>query len=103
MSAAPTDVRAMTQLANSAALWNRARFDLSSDEVLAQILDRGSMDDWRALYALAAIDPSLRKRIAAVTLRVPLPLPHFWLAALVSLGEKVDLGAKLPTYWETGP
>jgi len=103
MNAAPADARALAQLANSAALWNRARFDLNSDEVLAQILDRGSMDDWRALYALAASDPHLRQRIATVTLRVPLPLPHFWLAALASLGEQVDLGVELPAYWETGP
>jgi hypothetical protein len=52
---------------------------------------------------LAGSDPNLRKRIATVTMHVPLPLPHFWLAALVNLGEEVDLGGGRPTYWETGP
>ena len=103
MSTAPTNAQALAKLASSVALWNRTRFDLNSDEVLAQILDRGTIDDWRALYALAASDSNLRKRIATVTLHVPLPLPHFWLAALASLGEQVDLSVVLPTYWETGP
>ena len=45
------------------ALWNRATFDLRSDEVLAQILDRGELADWRALYRLAHADAQLRARI----------------------------------------
>ena len=36
-----------SSLAHSRALWNRTHLDLRSDEILAQILDRGSMDDWR--------------------------------------------------------
>jgi hypothetical protein len=74
--------------------------DLSSDEVLAQILDRGRMEDWRALYALAKNDRALRQRIARIVSTVPLPLPRFWLAALSSLGEEVDLGVELPVYGE---
>jgi len=31
-----------------------------------------------------------------ITLRVPLSLPRFWLAAMKSLGEDLDLGASLP-------
>ena len=35
-------------------------------------------------------------------LTVPVPLPRFWLAALASLGEPVDLGAEVPDYYEQG-
>ena len=85
----------------SRAAWNRGRVDLASDEVLAQLLDRGDMDDWRFLYRLAAGDAGLRTRIKRVVLSVPLPLPHFWLAALKSLGEEVDFDARLPDYGES--
>jgi len=37
----------LDDLTHSPALWNRSHLDLRSDEILAQILDRGSMDDWR--------------------------------------------------------
>jgi hypothetical protein len=70
--------------------WNRSRLDLDSDEVLAQVLDRGDHAAWRELYALAAADPQLRKRILAVVRSVPLPFPCFWRAAMESLGEPVD-------------
>jgi hypothetical protein len=76
--------------------WNRSRLDLESDEVLAQILDRGNLAAWRELYALAAADPRLRRRILAVVGRVPLPFPGFWRAAMASLGERVDWSAPLP-------
>ena len=58
--------------------------------MLAQILDRGGLDAWKELYALARGDASLRRRILTVIRRVPLPYPAFWLAALASLGESVD-------------
>lgn len=58
--------------------------------MLAQILDRGDLAAWQALYALAAADPALRRRILALVRRVPLPYPAFWLAALASLGDAVD-------------
>ena len=83
-------------LERSAALWNRKALDLRSDEVLAQILDRGEIEAWRELYALAEADPALRRRILGVIQRVPLPFPRFWLAALATLGEDVDLGMLLP-------
>jgi hypothetical protein len=76
--------------------WNRSRLDLRSDEVLAQILDRGDLAAWQELYALAAEDTGLRRRILAVIRRVPLPFPAFWLAALASLGEAIDWDAPLP-------
>jgi hypothetical protein len=39
--------------------WNRSRLDLASDEVLAQVLDRGDVEAWRELYRLASTDASL--------------------------------------------
>ena len=89
-------------LSRSRALWNRVALDLRSDEVLAQILDRGDLADWRELYAIAKGDPELRRRIADVIGRVPLPLPRLWLAALARLGEAVDIGMPLPRYDDTG-
>ncbi len=92
----------MKELEGSRALWNRTRLDLQSDEILAQILDRGHMDDWRALYRLACKDAQLRDRILRVVLSVPVPLPHFWLAALRRAGGDVDVGAQTPSY-DSGP
>jgi hypothetical protein len=83
-------------LRSSRALWNRSRLDLRSDEILAQLLDRGEMDAWREVYRLASADPSLRRRIVQVVARVPIGFPRFWLAAMASLGETVDLGRALP-------
>ncbi len=84
----------------SRALWNRVRLALDSDEVLAQVLDRGDMAAWRTLYRQARADSHLRARIRRIVSTVPLPLPRFWLAALADLGEDVDLGALLPDYYE---
>lgn len=77
-------------LEQSRALWNRSRLDLRSDEVLAQILDRGDIDDWRKLYRLAAHDPLLRRRIARVCTSVPIAMPHLFIAAMAALGEPVE-------------
>ena len=76
--------------------WNRSRLDLASDEMLAQVLDRGDLAAWRELYHLAATDDFLRRRVLAIVRRVPLPFPRFWLAALGSLGEAIDWAAPLP-------
>ncbi|MGH7319846.1 MAG: hypothetical protein ACRELA_09535 [Candidatus Rokuibacteriota bacterium] len=84
----------------SRAGWNRSLMDLESDEVLAQVLDRGEMAVWRELYQLAGRDARLRQRIKRIVLTVPVSLPRFWLAALASLGEPVDLGADVPDYYE---
>lgn len=86
------------RLEASRALWNRRAFDLGSDEVLAQLLDRGDLDDWRALYRLAQSDAGLRARILRIVVSVPLPLPHFWMAALAALGEVIDFDAPVPEY-----
>ena len=89
-------------LETSRALWNRSILNLHSDEVLAQLLDRGNVADWRELYAIAKTDVRLRSRIRQTVLNVPLPLPHFWLAALAALGEPVDWDVSVPDYFESG-
>jgi hypothetical protein len=76
--------------------WNRSRLDLASDEVLAQILDRGDIEAWRELYQIASHDADLRRRIVGVVRRVPLPYPAFWLAALAGLGEDIDWSMSFP-------
>lgn len=81
--------------------WNRSRLDLTSDEVLAQVLERGALDAWRELYALAVDDPALRHRIVAVLRRVPIGYPAFWRAAMASLGEPIDWTEPLPE--DVGP
>jgi hypothetical protein len=85
-------------LQRSQALWNRTELDLASDEILAQFLERGELSTWRELYRLARDDRALRARVARIVTMVPLPLPHFWLAALASLGEPVDFDAARPEY-----
>lgn len=89
----------IASIATSRAGWNRSALDLASDEMLAQLLERGEIDVWRSLYRLAQTDSDLRRRIKTIVLAVPLPLPRFWLAALASLGEDVDLGAAVPDYY----
>jgi hypothetical protein len=76
--------------------WNRDRLEMASDDVLAQLLDRGDLTAYRALYKLAAADAGLRRRLVALIGRVPLPYPGFWRAALASLGEPIDWRAPLP-------
>jgi hypothetical protein len=50
---------------------------------------------------MAAADARLRARIERIALTVPVVLPRFWLAALASLGEPVDLGAEVPDYYDS--
>ena len=76
---------AHAQLAASGALWNRNKLDLQSDETLVQLLDRGSIDDWRALYALARQDTALAQHLGDLVATVPLPTVWFWRAALANL------------------
>jgi hypothetical protein len=87
-------------IGSSRALWNRDALDLRSDEVLAQLLDRGEVAAWRELYRMARADSELRARIHRIVLTVPVTLQHFWLAALGSLGHAVDFGAPVPDYYE---
>jgi hypothetical protein len=89
-------------LTHSRALWNRRRLDLASDEMLAQLLDRGEPAAWRALYRLAREDAQLRARIKRLVTVAPIALPRFWLAALASLGETVDYDSAIPNYVESG-
>ncbi len=81
-------------LSTSQALWNRSRLDLESDEVVAQILDRGELEAWRELYRLASgrgeEAARLRRRILHVCRTVPLPFPHLFIAAMGALGEPID-------------
>ena len=81
-------------LSASQALWNRQRLDLESDEVLAQILDRGELGAWRELYRLASAPGEegarLRRRILHLCRTVPLSFPHLFIAAMGALGEPVD-------------
>ena len=86
----------MTHLEQSRALWNRQRLDLRSEETLAQIMDRGEIQAWREIYALARHDEALRARLLSVARRVPMAYRHFWLAALASLGCTVDYAASVP-------
>jgi hypothetical protein len=88
----------MKPLAESSALWNRSHLDLQSRETLAQILDRGDLQAWRALYELALVDLELRQRLLSVVRTVPLPLPRLWLAALAGLGEAVAVDEPVPPY-----
>jgi hypothetical protein len=81
-------------LAASQALWNRTDLALESDEVLAQLLDRGEIEAWRELYRLAA-EPgeeaaALRRRILRLTRTVPLAFPHVFIAAMGALGEPIE-------------
>lgn len=99
-------MNAIESLRQSKALWNRDSLDLRSGEVLARILDRGSMDDWRALYRLAkdgegdaALAAELRQRLLEVLRTVPVPMPYFWLAALESLAEtRLEPTPPFPAY-----
>lgn len=91
------------ELETSRALWNRLGLDLASDEVVAQLMDRGKMTEWRALYRMSNTDAHLRSRMKRIVSTVPLSLPHFWLAALASLGESIDWKAPVPDYFESNP
>jgi len=87
-------------LTRSRALWNRSHLDLASDEVLAQILDRGELEAWREIYRLASgSDESavkLRGRIVHLCRTVPLAFPHLFLAAVGALGETLEPYPEVP-------
>jgi len=85
-------------LSRSRALWNRDGLDLRSDEVLAQLLDRGELAAWRALYRLARQDAELRQRIATNRKRGPISmlavtiaLEHFTAMMAETHARHVDL------------
>lgn len=87
-------------LSASRALWNRADLALESDEVLAQLLDRGEVAAWRELYHLAAGSGAaaarLRRRILHLCRTVPLSFPHLFIAAMRALGEPIEPYPQVP-------
>jgi hypothetical protein len=88
-------------LSTSAALWNRSRLDLRSDELLAQILDRGELAAWREIYRLASAPgeeaAALRRRILRLCRTVPLAFPHLFIAAMGALGEPTEPYPAVPS------
>lgn len=78
----------MSAIDSSRALWNRSHADLESDEVLAQLMDRGELEVWREIYALASVDARLRARILRICRVVPIGFPHLFVAAMAHLGER---------------
>ncbi len=81
-------------LSRSRALWNRTGLDLESDEVLAQLLDRGELAAWRQLYRLAsesgAQAAALRRRILRLCRTVPLSFPHLFIAAMEAIEGPIE-------------
>jgi hypothetical protein len=73
---------------------------LDSDEVLAQLLDRGELEAWRELYRLASGSSgeaaTLRRRILRLCQTVPLSFPHLFIAAMRALGEPVEPYPSVP-------
>ncbi len=87
-------------LESSRTLWNRRRLALESDEVLAQVLDRGEIEAWREIYRLASgsgeQSSTLRRRIIRLCQSVPLSFPHLFLAAVGALGERLEPYPEVP-------
>lgn len=81
-------------LSRSRALWNRAGLALESDEVLAQLLDRGELAAWRALYRMASgegeEEATLRRRILRLCQTVPLSFPHLFIAAMEAIAGPIE-------------
>jgi hypothetical protein len=81
-------------LSRSRALWNREGLPLESDEVLAQLLDRGEVEAWRELYRMASgADEgavALRQRILRLCQTVPLSFPHLFIAAMGAVASPVE-------------
>ncbi len=80
----------------SRALWNRTSDVvtpdvLASDEMVAQLLDRGELDVWRWLFAHAQADERLAHRMAHMIATVPMATGYFWAAALANLGLRVNV------------
>lgn len=87
-------------LSQSQALWNRTHLALESDEVLAQILDRGELEAWREIYRLASGPGEeaarLRRRILRLCQTVPLSFPYLFIAAMGALGERIEPYPSVP-------
>jgi hypothetical protein len=77
-----------------------SRFDLSQSAALWNRNHRGEIEAWREIYRLAS-GPSdeaaaLRRRILHLCQTVPLSFPHLFIAAMRSLGERVDPYPSVP-------
>jgi hypothetical protein len=87
-------------LSRSRALWNRTGLVLESDEVLAQLLDRGEIEAWRELYRMASGSGEdaarLRRRILRLCQTVPLSFPHLFIAAMGALDGPVEPYPSVP-------
>jgi hypothetical protein len=87
-------------LSRSRALWNRTGLALESDEVLAQLLDRGEIEAWRELYRMASGSGEeaarLRRRILRLCQTVPLSFPHLFIAAMGALEGPVEPYPSVP-------
>jgi hypothetical protein len=87
-------------LSRSQALWNRTGLALESDEVLAQLLDRGELGAWRELYRLASGPgeeaAALRRRILRLCQTVPLSFPHLFIAAMGALEGPIEPYPSVP-------
>ncbi|HEX3532239.1 MAG TPA: hypothetical protein VH988_34695 [Thermoanaerobaculia bacterium] len=87
-------------LSRSQALWNRSGLALESDEVLAQLLDRGEIAAWRELYRLASGPgeeaAALRRRILRLCQTVPLSFPHLFIAAIGALEGPIEPYPSVP-------
>lgn len=87
-------------LSKSQALWNRNGLVLESDEVLAQLLDRGELAAWRELYRLASGPgeeaAALRRRILRLCQTVPLSFPHLFIAAMGALEGPIEPYPSVP-------
>jgi hypothetical protein len=87
-------------LSRSRALWNRTGLALDSDEVLAQLLDRGELDAWREFYRLASGPgeeaATLRRRILRLCQTVPLSFPHLFIAAMGALEGPIEPYPNVP-------
>jgi hypothetical protein len=87
-------------LSRSRALWNRTRLTLESDEVLAQLLDRGEIEAWRQLYRMASGPGeealALRRRILRLCQTVPLSFPHLFIAAMGALEGPIEPYPNVP-------
>jgi hypothetical protein len=87
-------------LSRSRALWNRTGLVLESDEVLAQLLDRGEIEAWRELYRMATGPgedaAKLRRRILRLCQTVPLSFPHLFIAAMGALEGPIEPYPSVP-------
>jgi hypothetical protein len=73
---------------------------LESDEVLAQLLDRGEIEAWRELYRMASGPGEeaarLRRRILRLCQTVSLSFPHLFIAAMGAIEGPIEPYPSVP-------